>query len=176
MTSISAASARELVQHLERAMVPVWIDGGWAVDALLGRQTREHGDLDIAIELRHVEAARAVLTVLGFGDIERDDTRLWNFVLGNPDGREVDFHVIEINENGDGIYGPPANNDHYPATTLAGTGEIDGHPVRCLNPEGLIEFRVIYPHPPRERDYLDVWAICAYFGIPIPHKYRTPPT
>src|SRR3954452_25100818 len=25
----------------------LWIDGGWGVDALLGGQTREHGDLDV---------------------------------------------------------------------------------------------------------------------------------
>jgi len=42
------------------AVVEVWtafeaerlegvLDGGWAVDALLGRQTRPHGDLDIAL-------------------------------------------------------------------------------------------------------------------------------
>jgi hypothetical protein len=30
--------------------VDVWIDGGWGVDALLGKQTRQHKDLDIAIE------------------------------------------------------------------------------------------------------------------------------
>jgi lincosamide nucleotidyltransferase A/C/D/E len=171
---MSAESARELVQHLEQAGAPVWIDGGWAVDALLGRQTRDHGDLDIAIEPRHVGAARAVLTSLGFRDVDRDDTRRWNFVMGHPDGREVDFHVIEINERGDGVYGPPDNNDLYPANTLAGTGEIDGHPVRCLSADGLIEFRVDYPYPPRERDFLDVWAVCAHFGIPIPDKYRTP--
>src|SRR5687767_14976814 len=100
---ICAASARELVQLLEQASAPVWIDGGWAVDALLGRQTRDHGDLDIAIEQRHVAAARAVLKALGFRDIEREDTRPWNFVLAHPDGREVDFHVIQINERGDGV-------------------------------------------------------------------------
>jgi lincosamide nucleotidyltransferase A/C/D/E len=167
---------RELVQHLERASAPVWIDGGWAVDALLRRQTRDHGDLDIAIERRHVEAARAVLTSLGFRDVERDDSRSWNFVLGHPDGREVDFHVIELDERGNGIYGPPENNDFYPSNTLAGTGVLDGHPMRCLSPGGLIAFRVEYPHPPRERDYQDVHAVCAHFDIPVPDKFRTPPT
>lgn len=28
----------------------VWLDGGWGVDALLGRQTRPHDDMDIVIE------------------------------------------------------------------------------------------------------------------------------
>ena len=34
--------------------VRVWLDGGWAVDACLGSQTRCHGDLDIVIEERDV--------------------------------------------------------------------------------------------------------------------------
>lgn len=28
---------------------PWWIAGGWAIDLFLGRQTREHGDLDVAV-------------------------------------------------------------------------------------------------------------------------------
>ncbi len=28
---------------------PWWIAGGWAIDLFLGRQTREHGDIDVAV-------------------------------------------------------------------------------------------------------------------------------
>lgn len=28
---------------------PWWIAGGWAIDLFLGRQTREHGDIDLAV-------------------------------------------------------------------------------------------------------------------------------
>ena len=27
-----------------------WVDGGWGVDALLERQTRDHSDLDLVID------------------------------------------------------------------------------------------------------------------------------
>jgi lincosamide nucleotidyltransferase A/C/D/E len=164
-------SAQKLVQQLERAGAPVWLDGGWAVDALLGRQSREHGDLDIAIEERYVEAARRQLESLGFRDVLNDDTRPWNFVMAHPDGREVDFHVINLDELGNGIYGPPENNELYPAATLSGTGTLDGYGVRCLSPDGLIAFRVDYPHPPRDRDFHDVLAICAHFNLQVPEKY-----
>jgi len=30
--------------------VEVWLDGGWAVDACLGAQTRRHDDVDIVID------------------------------------------------------------------------------------------------------------------------------
>ena len=39
-----------LYTSLERIGIEIWVDGGWCVDALLGKQTREHPDLDIAVE------------------------------------------------------------------------------------------------------------------------------
>jgi lincosamide nucleotidyltransferase A/C/D/E len=38
-----------LVSLWEQNGLQVWIDGGWAVDALLGDETRRHRDLDIAL-------------------------------------------------------------------------------------------------------------------------------
>jgi tRNA nucleotidyltransferase/poly(A) polymerase len=46
---------------LERKGIQIWIDGGWAVDALLGEQTRRHADLDIALETRFLEELRRML-------------------------------------------------------------------------------------------------------------------
>jgi len=42
-----AASLVDLLQLFESAGIEVWLDGGWAVDALLGEQTRPHKDVDI---------------------------------------------------------------------------------------------------------------------------------
>jgi lincosamide nucleotidyltransferase A/C/D/E len=46
---------------LASAHCPVWIDGGWGVDALLGRQTRLNADLDLAIALTDVSIMKKVL-------------------------------------------------------------------------------------------------------------------
>jgi Aminoglycoside-2''-adenylyltransferase len=51
----------ELVDRLRDAGVAVWVDGGWGIDALVGEQTRPHGDLDIALPTRHWARARAAL-------------------------------------------------------------------------------------------------------------------
>ena len=42
----------ELYRVLHQSGIAIWIDGGWAVDAVVGRQTRSHYDLDIAIEAK----------------------------------------------------------------------------------------------------------------------------
>jgi hypothetical protein len=83
--------------------VRVWLDGGWAVDACLGSQTRCHGDLDIVIEERDVPTALAALQRCGYAPVPRADTRAWNFVLGDDAGHQIDFHVIVLDERGRGV-------------------------------------------------------------------------
>ena len=102
-------------------------------------------------------------------DIPRDDTRPWNFVLGDDEGRLIDVHVIVFNEAGDGIYGPVENGDVYPGDALIEGGMIAGHSVRCLSPECLVEFHTGYPL--RETDFHDVFALCERFGLALPKEY-----
>lgn len=165
-----AAAAAELIALLEDAGIAVWVDGGWAVDAALGEQTREHGDLDVALEERFVPRLRAALAARGFVDVPRDDTSPWNFVLGNASGLQVDVHAFVLDEHGDGVYGPPANGHVYRAEALTGEGTIAGRRVRCISPVWLVRFRTGYP--PREVDRMDVAALCERFGIEVPEAYR----
>lgn len=51
---MSGDIAIELMQLFEQQGIEVIVDGGWGVDALLGRQTRPHGDLDIACQHKDV--------------------------------------------------------------------------------------------------------------------------
>ncbi|MDP2669540.1 MAG: hypothetical protein Q8O99_00575 [bacterium] len=47
--------------QLENLGIKIWIDGGRGVDALLGKQTRPHGDLDIALQQKDVPEVSEVL-------------------------------------------------------------------------------------------------------------------
>ena len=107
--------------------------------------------------------------------IRCDDTRPWNFVLSNGARQEVDVHAFTFDGNGDGVYGPPENGDYYRADALTGEGVIEGRPVRCISPEWLVRFHTGYKL--KEKDLLDVTALCACFGIKLPKEYRDgPPT
>jgi len=168
-----ARDVLELYELLEREGVKVWIDGGWAVDALLGVQSRTHEDLDIALETRFVGRMRDVLADRGYRPISNDATRPWNFVLGDGPGREIDCHVFTFDENGDGVYGPPENGEYYRADALTGEGVIEGRPVRCISPEWLVRYHTGYEL--RETDFHDVRALCERFGITLPEEYRSGP-
>ena len=43
-------TADDVCMFLTLPGIRVWLNGGWAVDACLGHQTRRHADLDIPLE------------------------------------------------------------------------------------------------------------------------------
>ncbi len=55
----------ELMQLFDQNDFEVIVDGGWGVDALLGKQTRSHADLDIALQHKDVPKLRALLEARG---------------------------------------------------------------------------------------------------------------
>jgi lincosamide nucleotidyltransferase A/C/D/E len=50
MTEMTGRDVSRFLDLVDEHQVRIWLDGGWAVDACLGRQTRQHDDLDIVIE------------------------------------------------------------------------------------------------------------------------------
>jgi lincosamide nucleotidyltransferase A/C/D/E len=167
---MNSADAIHLYTALEKAAVEVWIDGGWGVDALLGEQTRLHKDLDIAIQQKDVPMLRRFLQTRGYGEIKLEDAKAWNFVLGDENGKEIDVHVIVLDDKGNGLYGPPEKGEMYPAASLTGTGAIEGRTVRCISPEWMVKFHSGYPL--KEKDFRDVSALCKKFGIDLPAEYE----
>lgn len=168
-TDMTEEDARGVLGLLEAESIRVWLDGGWAVDACLGFQSRRHGDLDIVIEERHVVAAVTALERRGYRPVPRPDTRAWNFVLGDNAGRAIDFHVIVLDAHGRGIYGPPETGEFYPAEALTGTGTLAGQTVDCITPEWLVRFHTGYQVD--ATDWADVSALCERFGIAVPPEY-----
>lgn len=159
-----------LYEELERRGVEIWIDGGWGVDALLGKQSRPHQDLDIAIQQKDLPNFRELLEERAYEDIKVEIARDWNFVLGDKHGREIDVHVIVLDGHGDGIYGPAENGEKYPAASLTGNGLIEGRGVRCISPEWMVKFHSGYKL--KEKDFRDVSALCRKFGIDLPREYE----
>ncbi len=166
---MNLADVMDLYTQLNRLGIAVWLDGGWGVDALLGEQTRPHSDVDIVIQQGDVPRLRELLEAQGYGDVPRDDTSAWNFVLGDSRGRLVDVHAVVFDAEGNGLYGPPERGVMYPAGSLTGMGDLDGYAVKCISAEYMVKFHTGYKL--RESDFHDVSALCARFGIDTPGEY-----
>jgi lincosamide nucleotidyltransferase A/C/D/E len=126
--------------------------------------------LDIAIEQNDVPMLRQFLQERGYRDIRLEDAKLWNFVLGDENGREIDVHVIVLDAKGNGLYGPPKKGEMYPAASLTGKGEIRGYTVRCISAEWAVKFHSGYQL--KDKDFQDVSALCKKFGIELPAGYE----
>ena len=63
---MDAHSLVRVLDRLEQDGIDVWLDGGWGVDALLERETREHDDLDLVAELRNSDRIIGLLGELGY--------------------------------------------------------------------------------------------------------------
>ena len=68
--STDSEHLRTLVSRLSADSVAVWIDGGWGVDALLGRQHRSHEDLDLVVEISTIPRVLNVLAQLDYEVVE----------------------------------------------------------------------------------------------------------
>ena len=102
---VTADDVIEIVKILNQNDIEVIVDGGWGVDALLGRQTRKHEDLDIAILHKDVPMLRKVLGEIGFKEIPRNDSWECNFVLEDDLKRQVDVHSCTFDESGKNVFG-----------------------------------------------------------------------
>jgi lincosamide nucleotidyltransferase A/C/D/E len=156
----------QLMQLFDQHDIEVFVDGGWGVDALLGEQTRSHADLDIALQHKDVPKLRALLKTRGYRDVPRDDTRDCNFVMGDEQGHEVDFHSYTFDDQGKLVFGV-----EYPLDSLTSSGLIQGYPVKCISAEWLVKFHSGYELD--ENDYRDVAVLCKRFGIALPAEYES---
>jgi lincosamide nucleotidyltransferase A/C/D/E len=88
------------VADLTEAGCSVWVAGGWGVDALVGRQTRLHRDLDLALDARNETDALRALEHRGYR-VETD----WRPVRVElvAEGRGwVDVHPVVFDATGHG--------------------------------------------------------------------------
>jgi len=111
-----------IIDALEAAGVRCWISGGWGVDALAGRCTRSHGDLDLVVEDKDIERSVEILAAHGYWEWYRADSEVPMFsrvVLHDHEtaGRAVDLHPLELSGT----------------QVEFASGEIEGRSVPCLS-------------------------------------------
>jgi lincosamide nucleotidyltransferase A/C/D/E len=157
-----------LLDRLNGANVRCWVDGGWGIDALLGRQTREHDDLDLVVDDEGLTATIDLLRDEGYSTI-RDWLPTAIAFRRQTDGNEVDLHPVRSTVDGggdqvqlDGVtvyrYDPPV------------PGVIGGRSVPCCSIDDQI--RCHRGYEPTAKDRRDMAALAAAFDVALPEPYE----
>jgi lincosamide nucleotidyltransferase A/C/D/E len=166
------ADVIEILDALDAAHVDAWLDGGWAVDAALGEQTREHQDVDLVFAVDDVATARTALAELGFELVEGAPHT--NFVLRDSRNREIDVHPVRFDEAGNGVYRMVNGEDWiFPAEGFSGRGRIGQREVRCLSPDvQMLNHAVGYE--PHDTDFHDMQLLHDRLGTKLLGPYAAP--
>ena len=147
------ADVIRVLDALDEAAAEPVLAGGWGVDALVGRQTRRHFDLDVVIApgTEAESRARAALAPLGYEVVDPHALAgHWTearAVLRDADGHTIDLLQVGV---GDGT----------------AEGHLAGRAVRCLSPETQLLFHQGYPLPSKHRRDIDL--LCRTFHLPRP--------
>jgi len=169
-SEMSATALVGLLRLLGNAAIPVWLDGGWGIDALLETQTRAHKDVDIILSVADVSKLQELLAMSGF--TVREGKPPNSFILANVSGLEVDVHAVTFDESGNGVYRMQNGEDWiYPAEGFGGQGLVGGMNVRCLSPIAQVLCHA-YGYMPTEKDFRDMKLLEERFGIELPPQLR----
>lgn len=165
------SAAIEILDALSAGAVNACVGGGWAIDALLGEQTRAHADLDLWLPATSFDLAVGVFTRVGIDRLYPwGDDRPWNLVVHDGARRRVDLHLYQVLADGRLHYGGVETGERFPAAALAGRGAIGERSVRCEAPEWALRWHSGYP--PRPEDLHDIPRLCARFGLECPAVFR----
>jgi lincosamide nucleotidyltransferase A/C/D/E len=163
---VRAGDVLAVLDCLGAAGVSVWLDGGWGVDAPVGRQTRPHDDVDVVLPLD--ETDRAIGALAGRGFAVDQDLRPTRLVLRDGERRQVDVHPVVFDRTGTGWQrgaAPDGGDCRYPAEGFV-AGVIAGRPVGCLSAAVQLAHHTGYP--PDAKDRHDARLLHERFGLRLP--------
>jgi lincosamide nucleotidyltransferase A/C/D/E len=158
VTCMPAGPVLELLSAAEAAGLSTWVAGGWGVDALAGRQTRRHYDLDLVVgdDPRDLGTAAAVLAGQGYRRTRAEHNpglpMPWRHLWQHDDGWSVEVLPVPLAE-------PPFSE---PGSFAEGV--IDGHTVPCLS--ASLQLRMHSGYPARDIDTADTGLLHAYLDQP----------
>ena len=179
---VTAEDVVDIYKMLATNGIQVWLTGGWGIDALLGKQSRPHKDLDVIMLLDDMVRMRELLSndgyELGMFWSENKMVRDTNdnltataFVLKDAEGKEFDAHAITKDKQGNGIPAWEETEDFiFKKEDLEGVGTVAGFSVRCITPESQLYCHSGYDLPERQLKDLDL--LCQKFNMDYPDRRR----
>jgi lincosamide nucleotidyltransferase A/C/D/E len=165
VTCTPASQVLSLLGQLDAAGVRAWVAGGWGVDALAGRQNRQHYDLDLVIsdDPGVYDDVTTVLVRAGFrqaGSACSPGLPMpWRHLWQHDDGYSVEVLPVALHDPPFSVPRSRASAPGAPQPSFA-QGTIDGRPVPCLSARLQLVLHTGYP--PRDVDAFDTDVLRAH--------------
>jgi lincosamide nucleotidyltransferase A/C/D/E len=131
-----------------------WLQGGWGVDALVARQTREHRDLDVDFDADYEAAVIGALGELGY--VIETDWRPTRVELAAPGRGWVDLHPLTIAADGSATQAALGGRVYKYAAAYFTEGCLGDRVVPCISASAQMKFREGYEHRPADTHDLAV--------------------
>jgi len=132
-----------------------WLDGGWGVDALFGKQTRPHRDVDIDFDSRYFDEVLSKLQ--GSGWNLETDWRPVRLEFHHPDIGYLDIHPFVLGENGTAKQADLEGGWYEFEADYFGHALFESRHIPCISLKGQKVFHTGYE--PREIDLHDIEMI-----------------
>lgn len=140
-----------ILDLFEKLSVTYWLDGGWGVDALYGKQTREHRDIDINFDAAKTDEVLAALKDHGY--VLETDWLPIRAELSHTELGYLDIHPFVIEGGVIKQANPEGGFWEFPQEFF-GTAIFGGRTIPCISLEGQKFFHSGYE--PREKDLHDM--------------------
>ena len=174
VVSERARSSKRQLGHLQEthnllkaARIPHWLAGGWAIDFLVGRVTRQHSDVDFAIwkdDWRRVEALLlAHEFTLRANEFPDETGRLVH------KGTHFEFYLLQKNAAGDIVVGGRWTDWPFLDDCWNATGCLQGLLVQVMSPKNLLDGKQRWPEQEhgsslRKKDQQDIDILRSYLA------------
>lgn len=140
------------LDFFERLGVPCWLDGGWGVDVLTGRQNREHRDIDIDFDAAHTKRVISELEAAGYVTVV--DWMPSRMELHHDQHGYLDIHPINFNVDGSITQADPNGGEYTFQKEWFSSALYKGRQIPCISGEAQMLFHSGYELT--DKDYFDI--------------------
>lgn len=158
------ALIEEMTRALDAADVPFWLRGGWALDFLVGRITRDHADIDVLAHAHDAERVSAVLESFEYAPVAGPlPERQRNFKKA---GEKLHVALLETDQSGELFLATFRDLSWPRGTLLHPRGRIGDLSPPIISPEAQLwakdELRRFLGDPERAHDAADIELLRAF--------------